>query len=103
RRRHTCFSRDWSSDVCSSDLDHKHPMVVIQVMFADSLVNRASGAFVKTFVPNQNERPIGGGRTWTVEGRKVEIHSLQLVDFEERSEERRVGKNGRDRWAHRPH
>src|SRR5690606_39973773 len=20
RRRHTCFSRDWSSDVCSSDL-----------------------------------------------------------------------------------
>ncbi len=65
------------------EADHKHPMVVIQVMFADSLVNRASGAFVKTFVPNQNERPIGGGRTWTVEGRKVEIHSLQLVDFEE--------------------
>src|SRR5690606_40188019 len=22
RRRHTRFSRDWSSDVCSSDLDH---------------------------------------------------------------------------------
>src|SRR5690606_40232819 len=22
RRRHTIFSRDWSSDVCSSDLDH---------------------------------------------------------------------------------
>src|SRR5690606_40983276 len=23
RRRHTRFSRDWSSDVCSSDLDHR--------------------------------------------------------------------------------
>src|SRR5690606_39831805 len=23
RRRHTIFSRDWSSDVCSSDLDQK--------------------------------------------------------------------------------
>src|SRR5690606_39302638 len=25
RRRHTRFSRDWSSDVCSSDLDNKKP------------------------------------------------------------------------------
>src|SRR5690606_41006722 len=24
RRRHTRFSRDWSSDVCSSDLEHAH-------------------------------------------------------------------------------
>src|SRR5690606_39527890 len=27
RRRHTRFSRDWSSDVCSSDLDHQHVKV----------------------------------------------------------------------------
>src|SRR5690606_39474553 len=25
RRRHTRFSRDWSSDVCSSDLEVDHP------------------------------------------------------------------------------
>src|SRR5690606_41064361 len=25
RRRHTRFSRDWSSDVCSSDLSRDHP------------------------------------------------------------------------------
>src|SRR5690606_40620624 len=25
RRRHTRFSRDWSSDVCSSDLEHRAP------------------------------------------------------------------------------
>src|SRR5690606_39857718 len=25
RRRHTRFSRDWSSDVCSSDLGHHRP------------------------------------------------------------------------------
>src|SRR5690606_40094657 len=24
RRRHTSFSRDWSSDVCSSDLEQQH-------------------------------------------------------------------------------
>src|SRR5690606_41178313 len=27
RRRHTRFSRDWSSDVCSSDLEH--PVVLV--------------------------------------------------------------------------
>src|SRR5690606_2511074 len=28
RRRHTRFSRDWSSDVCSSDLDGEPPTVL---------------------------------------------------------------------------
>src|SRR5690606_40296932 len=28
RRRHTRFSRDWSSDVCSSDLLHRRPEVL---------------------------------------------------------------------------
>src|SRR5216683_5176576 len=35
RRRHTRSDRDWSSDVCSSDLtDHKHP--VNQAHYEDS-------------------------------------------------------------------
>src|SRR5690606_40009149 len=29
RRRHTRFSRDWSSDVCSSDLDTGLPPIVL--------------------------------------------------------------------------
>src|SRR5699024_12152975 len=28
RRRHTRSKRDWSSDVCSSDLDHKNVVVI---------------------------------------------------------------------------
>src|SRR5690606_40137124 len=28
RRRHTRFSRDWSSDVCSSDLDEKDNLIL---------------------------------------------------------------------------
>src|SRR5690606_40684814 len=31
RRRHTRFSRDWSSDVCSSDLDFKEAKELIAV------------------------------------------------------------------------
>src|SRR2546422_11276138 len=29
RRRHTRCSRDWSSDVCSSDLDRARPVIVL--------------------------------------------------------------------------
>src|SRR5690606_41092610 len=30
RRRHTRFSRDWSSDVCSSDLDDYRTVVLVE-------------------------------------------------------------------------
>src|SRR5205809_7988485 len=30
RRRHTRCSRDWSSDVCSSDLRHQHHLAVLE-------------------------------------------------------------------------
>src|SRR5690606_39481182 len=42
RRRHTRFSRDWSSDVCSSDLGHsKHDFLEAQLPAAlDDLLQR---------------------------------------------------------------
>src|SRR5690606_39373057 len=35
RRRHTRFSRDWSSDVCSSDLFQRinHPLILFYLIF----------------------------------------------------------------------
>src|SRR5690606_40653927 len=42
RRRHTMFSRDWSSDVCSSDLAAAVPYRVVQAMNGDAWV-AASG------------------------------------------------------------
>src|SRR5437763_17162638 len=37
RRRHTRYIGDWSSDVCSSDLQHhiEHDLVVLDVMLPD--------------------------------------------------------------------
>src|SRR5690606_41024081 len=77
RRRHTRFSRDWSSDVCSSDL------ACHQV-----LVHSRSRLHVK--------RPSG----CTERDRKCLLHeySLGLVMGPLRSEERRVGKECRSRW-----
>src|SRR5690606_39355880 len=41
RRRHTRFSRDWSSDVCSSDLEGE--LEGLDARVAEALVEEASG------------------------------------------------------------
>src|SRR5690606_39504228 len=73
RRRHTRFSRDWSSDVCSSDLER------------EGAESRNREAFVEdlrfAFVP---------GEQWDEMARQRRLGRP-------RSEERRVGKEGRSR------
>src|SRR5581483_12324673 len=64
RRRHTRYWRDWSSDVCSSDLW------------------------------NSSDRPLRG----VPAGRRIPARPRGRAR-RERSEERRVGKEWRSRWA----
>src|SRR5690606_40040719 len=82
RRRHTRFSRDWSSDVCSSDLfspdGSKVAFVRDNNLFYTDL---ASGAETQITQDGKFNEIINGGADWVYE--------------EERSEERRVGKGGR--------
>src|SRR2546421_9271699 len=71
RRRHTRSDRDWSSDVCSSDL----PMVAPPDHWARALVYGAAAVLVV-------------------------VGTLLLARFaHSRSEERRVGKECRSRWS----
>src|SRR2546429_5030165 len=87
RRRHTRCSRDWSSDVCSSDLLYtalgnaanpaniNYPVAVIIVAIMVSYVGMVYGpigAFLAEYFPAR---------------------------IRYRSEERRVGKEGRSRWS----
>src|SRR5690606_40497306 len=76
RRRHTRFSRDWSSDVCSSDLDQPR----------DQYLPGADGGEDR---PEQHEE----------EERLDHAEDHPGLLAERRSEERRVGKEGRCRWA----
>src|SRR5262245_64820230 len=75
RRRHTRCLSDWSSDVCSSDLKHKCATIA-GVGEQLGLGNR--GAFV-----------LGDARD--------QLHAGDFARL--RSEERRVGKECRSRWA----
>src|SRR5690606_39998086 len=87
RRRHTRFSRDWSSDVCSSDLVGRGEMLgVIGPNGAGktTLFNLVSGI----------HRPTSG--SVLLEGADVTTTSVAArARAGLRSEERRVGKEGR--------
>src|SRR5690606_40423699 len=90
RRRHTRFSRDWSSDVCSSDL-------MCAVLVFDKLFFSAADPFMATllalgtFAAGFLARPLGGV-VFGILGDRIGRKKVLVVS---RSEERRVGKECR--------
>src|SRR5438105_15311720 len=78
RRRHTRSTRDWSSDVCSSDL--RLAVGVVQVQAAE-----------------RHRDQLGAGGV--ERGHHLLVRPVLAGPQEQRSEERRVGKECRSRWA----
>src|SRR5207245_8039361 len=92
RRRHTRCYRDWSSDVCSSDLERFEEMLGKPVIegFMDR-TREGDGLWVGTNSAGEAVRTAharSGASGWVV-----------YVSTTERSEERRVGKGWRRRCA----
>src|SRR5690606_40342667 len=96
RRRHTRFSRDWSSDVCSSDLkaaileDHEAQAQKVEDQFRRGIIT-------------DGERRQKEVEIWTDATDKVRTDMEKNLKAEQfnpiRSEERRVGKECRAREA----
>src|SRR2546421_9458240 len=82
RRRHTRSDRDWSSDVCSSDLS-----LELALRLQPPGTDRPIGVEHETVVPQLARR------TARFTGCCVRFQQF------ERSEERRVGKECRSRWS----
>src|SRR5436309_9185919 len=73
RRRHTRFSRDWSSDVCSSDLTPRGAGAEV-------------GGAIEKLKSSSRTADFGASASWGAS------RSLVRCSAESRSEERRVGK-----------
>src|SRR5438309_6995119 len=86
RRRHTRWNCDWSSDVCSSDLEQP---LLLQLL-ADALLH-----------PRLETEELDKLRRRQIELIKAAKDSdpLELIGIYGRSEERRVGKECRSRGA----
>src|SRR3712207_7459389 len=86
RRRHTRYWRDWSSDVCSSDLRTK----IENSFVKESIFDEETGEIIAEEDAVISEALIS----------KMIEHKVPVISYwEVRSEERRVGKECRSRWS----
>src|SRR5699024_11785047 len=89
RRRHTRSKRDWSSDVCSSDLKW-------------NAENATGGDAYKSIIKEVDGEKIGIFGLTTEDtvniASPLEVTFTNYIEAAERSEERRVGKECRCRW-----
>src|SRR3712207_8535693 len=81
RRRHTRYWRDWSSDVCSSDL-----------------AVATGGRFSARTPPGGDAASYVSQKMYET-GPTYRAHVTLRLPVEVRSEERRVGKECRSRWS----
>src|SRR5207253_3798651 len=84
RRRHTRWPRDWSSDVCSSDLFVRLP---------------TSENFLRIVVKNQRKQFGESSAISSLRAKNRRGVAAPGIDFGSRSEERRVGKECRAGWG----
>src|SRR2546421_7184442 len=87
RRRHTRSDRDWSSDVCSSDLDELAPDDLPLLLGVGHALERVEEPLASVHHAQRDEEA-------ALEG-LLHLMTLALP----RSEERRVGKECRSRWS----
>src|SRR5439155_11346764 len=90
RRRHTRWPRDWSSDVCSSDLSNSHRRVSVS---ASAILSGGSLTVLPTACLPYGPSAISP----YVSSTAVPREERNCTIF--RSEERRVGKECRSRWS----
>src|SRR2546422_11735742 len=97
RRRHTRCSRDWSSDVCSSDLKFgedlrsEDPEAALAVEDLKSYGLPGMGLGVRLL--------LAAGDRFFVYPTKLREYQARYRGSFLRSEERRVGKECRSRWS----
>src|SRR5207245_5645947 len=92
RRRHTRCYRDWSSDVCSSDLACTITLFAVTVVAAESVIVHAPVPEQPPPLQPVKAEPLAGlaVRVTTVPLAKLAVHvAPQVIP---RSEERRVGQ-----------
>src|SRR5206468_10033025 len=99
RRRHTRSDRDWSSDVCSSDLaEYGSGRLGWTVRFVADVLNGTPSIVVGIFAWTWLVKPMGhfSALAGSV---ALAVLMVPMLARTTRSEERRVGKEWRSRWA----
>src|SRR5690606_41156753 len=96
RRRHTRFSRDWSSDVCSSDLLFPYDRLVGVALKLEEFSAPVAHRVLAVVMADVAQVGLSQ-RVRVIVDQRFRVPICVRHDY--RSEERRVGKECRVRWS----
>jgi hypothetical protein len=77
-QRDSSFFREYR---IANETNKRYPLIVIQVVFEDSLSTKLIGAEVKNFLGG-NEKRISGEHSWTIGEKVYDIHSIVLIPLD---------------------
>src|SRR5690606_39692362 len=97
------FSRAWSSDVCSSDLDDRRAQLNLAAVYQQAgMQDKSLAVLEKLRTGGQLTEAVEYQQLYTtyinMEGKEAEAIAVINEGVDKRSEERRVGKEYRSAW-----
>src|SRR5690606_40589993 len=92
RSRHTRFSRDWSSDVCSSDLAALANVGRLAAWSLGAAVARLGARAIPQIAAVMSAKPMKAHASVLAQLRTPRLALIAIAFHEDRSEERRVGE-----------
>src|SRR5690606_39672630 len=98
RRRHTRFSRDWSSDVCSSDLLINLTAKLSLILFSMEIEFQKKWDDLKRRLDQRFEDDLDVQAILFLIGLQELGKKVEKLSKDQRSEERRVGKESSTQW-----
>src|SRR2546430_17164221 len=99
RRRHTRFDCDWSSDVCSSDLEGLCGIMMVGGVSNPATSNPQSSLTDGFIGPRITRKSLPESQPAAASNRAFATTCWFTLSKKPRSEERRVGKECRSRWS----
>jgi hypothetical protein len=77
-QRDSSFFREYR---IANETNKRYPLIVIQVVFEDSLATKLIGAEVKNFLGG-NEKRLSGEHSWTIGEKVYDVHSIVLIPLD---------------------
>src|SRR5690606_39867468 len=99
RRRHTRFSRDWSSDVCSSDLEVLKSALSDDEFLVYEALDKQNSLKVQDIIAILNKKTVLPVLQKLLAKEVIYLQEEVKENYKPRSEERRVGKECRSMWT----
>lgn len=67
----------------ANETNERAPLLLVHLLFADSVTPYVAGAQVKNFLSSGRETPVSGEQQWDIGDESIEVHSVKVVETDQ--------------------